>query len=261
MATSPVASAVAPPVSQGEARLRQAVVQASPVPTADTVYVLIQGGAEVMGLPYPAGYVPFAGDVVQVLSISAGATETAMVIAPVAGRSGNRILNAAFTVLGAITSGQPPDHWTHFRNTGPTTVIATGQPVDAYEDPVLTIGGSSTLASDNYVYSAAIPVVEGQQYQLSAVGNVQIADPDVTCSILAMWFASATAVYPNTAASDTQAATVTPNEAVDPDFVITGTVTVPAGVTHMRVSVRVVQGATAVGYVTYWLGTHGYRVA
>lgn len=255
-----VAPAVNPPTKQGgEARLRQGVVQASPVATADTVYVRIQDGTEVFPLPYPAGYVPLAGDVVQVLSIGAGSTETATVLYPVAGRSGNRVLNSAF-VLGDFDFVGLPPYWTHYRAAGPTDITVSGTISGDSVHTVLLFSGSTTLASDNYAYSAPIRVAQGEQHELSATLEVRAADPQITISLLAQWYTGPAGVYPDDIVSaDTLASGQTIGTG---NGALVGTVTVPTDVSYMRVAVRIQQGVgSGVGYDAFWRAVLAYRVA
>ena len=236
-----VAAALNPPLSQGEARLRQGVVQASPVPTADTVYVKIQDGSGVFPLPYPAGYVPLADDVVYVLSIGSGATETGIVVMAAAGRSGNRVLNPSFDTVADL--GTVPDNWNHYAAIG-TIIVISGGNFDLNETPSLVMV-SGAAASDSYESSAAIPVTPGEQYELAYIVRMQTGNPNPAASLLAMWFASATDLYPATVAADTTASSDTLTGPAADNAAGSGIVTVPDGATHMRVGVRIQQGAGA----------------
>ncbi|HET8684970.1 MAG TPA: hypothetical protein VFM54_24320 [Micromonosporaceae bacterium] len=250
-----LAGVLAPAVPASAARLRQAVVQASPVATADTVYVRVQGGGETLALPYPAGYVPLPGDVVMVLSIGAGATETGMVVAPLAGHSGNRVLNQDFSVVSNAFDAVP-DTWTHYRAAGPAAITATGELYPAFEKPSLNIEGLTALASDNWVLSAAIPVVPDERYELGYIVEMQ-SGTTITASLLATWYADPAHEYPTTAAADS---TIGSQVLVGPALASgAGIVTVPAGVAAMRVAVRVEQSAGGTGYATHWPYVTAFR--
>lgn len=260
MKSSSLAPTIAPPTGQGDARLRLAVVLASPAPTGAIVHVQIQGGTEVFHLPYPGGYVPQPGDLVQVLSIGSGSTETATVLHPVAGHSGNRVLNGQMAV-GDADFGVAPLHWTHYRASGPVDIVVTGGLWIGDRLPVMVFGGNTALASDNYAVSAPFPVKPGEQYELSSVGYVEASDPSLTASIVATWFNSAEGVYPDdTVSGDITAQSAVVDESLSPQFSLQGTVTVPANTVFMRVAVRIQQAAGAgAGYVMYWRSVYAYK--
>jgi hypothetical protein len=254
---SVLAAAISPPLSQGEARVRLAVVQANPAPTADTVYVMIQGGTEVFALPYPAGYVPLPGDVVEVLSIAAGATETAVVVMALSGRAGNRVLNGDFLVVNPAVGGPPPN-WYHHRAAGSAGSTVTGSLFSPHETPLMIMSVSSAGATDNYAYSAPIPVAPGDSYRLDAVGRIDAVDPGCTVELLATWYAAAEHLYPNTVAADSLADSAIAGAPVDFGIGL-NSITVPAGARWMRVAVRVIGDAGGTGVTVHMFSVQAYR--
>ncbi len=160
-----------------------------------------------------------------------------------AGVGPNEVFNFSFEDGGP---GTVPDGWTVYNisGTGTATGAVTGfAPLGVRELSV----SAGAAAQDTYVYSSPIPVVTGQQWAVSALASATYpsgATPTADAALYGLWFANSTNLYPTTSAADTLVAQV--ND-VGPDAShasVSGSVTVPAATTYMRVATRSISGAS-----------------
>jgi hypothetical protein len=205
----------------------------------------------VRGVSFSAAWVdlgtntPVVGDQV----ILGRQDSTWIVIGRQGGVGGNQVANFSFEQDGAITS--TPTSWNRavIAGTGLPAVLATGfAPDGTYELGVTATGG---VAQDTYIYSNPINVAPGQVWALSALASAVYpfgAAVTATAGVYGLWFANDTNLYPTTSAADTLAASAT----VGPAPVhsgVSGTVTVPAATTFMRVGLR---SGTAADVTVLW---------
>lgn len=169
---------------------------------------------------------------------------TWVVLGKLAGVGGNSVLNPSFEVDGAING--VPTSWNFSTLAGAPAVStqATGFAVDGtYELAV----SANLVAQDSYVYSNPIAVATGQQWAASAFATATYpngAPTNATAGLYALWFANDTNLYPTTSSADTLIGQVTNLSAAPTHASISGTVTVPAGASFMRVALRSVSVAS-----------------
>jgi hypothetical protein len=194
----------------------------------------------VRGVTITAAYIdlgastPTVGDLV----VLGRQDATWVVIGRQAGVGTNQVLNFSFENDGEILT--TPSSWFLYAvaGAGAPRTIATGYAPDGtYE---LGVNASAGAAQDTFVYSSPISVAPGQVWALSALASaVYPAGAAITAtgSVYGLWFANDTNLYPTTSAADSLVATATLNPAPT-HASISGTVTVPAATTYMRVGLR-----------------------
>lgn len=195
------------------------------------------------GVTFPSAYLrqytPVVGDLVYFNRQGA----SWIALGALAGVGTNQVANFSFE------DGAPnslPNGWFLASIAGSATAIGavTGfAPVGSRELSVAAGGASQ----DTYVYSSPISVAPGQQWALSALASAvypPATSPSATASLYALWFANDTNLYPTTSAADTLVATaanVGPNAAHSS---VSGTVTVPAATSYLRVATRSISAAS-----------------
>lgn len=203
----------------------------------DPFRVTVDVGGTLLRAAYIRAARPVSGDVVAVLRQGAGW----FVLGTTSDSGVNEVQNPSFE---QVDEDSQPLLWTLYNvtNTAQTeSVEAAGEAVDG--NRVLEVMPTAALTSTSFVYSAPISVVAGQVWELSAyVNGFYPADNEDTTDVglYALWFGSASALYPTTAAADTNvksAVNITEGETMS---VLTGTVTVPVSPSYMRVALRTV---------------------
>ena len=213
--------------------------------SATTMRVLVRGTTVTAAYVDLGAATPVVGDLV----VLGRQDSSLFVIGRMAGIGSNQVLNPSFEADGAIAS--TPSQWNLavIAGAGLASAVATGYPPDGLYE--LAVSASGGVTQDTYVYSNPINVAPGQVWALSAFATAVYplgAAITATAAVYGLWFANNTNLYPTTSAADSLAATAT----VGPAPVhasISGTVTVPAATTFMRVGLR---SGSAAGVTVQW---------
>jgi hypothetical protein len=161
----------------------------------------------------------------------------------------NQVENFSFEDDGLILT--TPSKWFLYQisGSGSASAAATGvAPAGTYELSV-TAGGA---AQDTYVYSSPISVVPGQQWSVSAFATAAYpsgAPITADAALYGLWFASSGSLYPATSAADTLISQTNDIGPFPTHVPVSGTVTVPAATTYMRIATR---SLSAAGVTMYW---------
>lgn len=237
-----LADEVNPPNPAAAPVLRIGTVLASPAPTADKVSVRVFDGGDPLRLTYQTGYVPVAGDVVNVLMLG-GSTTAGIVLGGRAGQSGNLVVNGNFyrsATLDFPAVNNPPYHWFRYVASG-TAGLVCQVAHQSYQRLGMLVAEQTGASSDTSAYSSPFPVAAGLSYKLTTFGRAStfVGTPGTVQSKIA-WFADATTDYPNFL-SEQQF----PGLGIDTvpansfqDIYHYGTVTAPAGATNARIVLR-----------------------
>lgn len=165
------------------------------------------------------------------------------------GVSANRVQNFSFEDDGTILT--VPSKWFLHQISGagaPRTSQTGAAPEGLYELAV----DAGIAAQDTYVYSSPISVVTGQQWSVSAFASAiypPAAAITADAALYGLWFANDTNLYPTTSAADTLIAQANDIGPFPAHAAISGTVTVPAATTYMRVATR---SLSAAGVTVLW---------
>lgn len=229
-----VAEEAASPTAAAVTVMRVGTVVASPAPTGTTCYVRIYDGGDAQEMPYQAPYVPVAGDKVNILYTTVGATGTGIVIGGKAGQSGNLVANGDFHAHPQPTLATllPPFLWERFVGSGTPAGVST---VFSEQRPQMLIGGFTAAASDTYAVSAAFPVTPGEVLAFDAALQASVVPASVTVDLRVGWMIGPRDAW---AQADSVSLIDTDNDTVPFSSWLTGTATVPAGVAWARVAVR-----------------------
>jgi hypothetical protein len=210
--------------------IRVGVVSAA---TANQVIVLVGGSSVPASWVAPFGVTnpapPVLGDLVVVLVQDASWT----VIGRVAGAGANQVDNPSFEI---VTTGDFPDGWFSADLTG-TSVVFVEEMDNAPDGENVALVSTDSASASHYLYSSPISVAPGEQWAVSAYVGGDIA-LTADAALYGLWFANATDLYPTTSAADTSIATLNNVPQSPPFQTLSGTVTVPAATTHMRVALR-----------------------
>lgn len=203
--------------------------------TATTMSVLVRGRTIDMAYIDLGAATPNAGDRV----ITGRNLASWFTIGRQAGVGSNQVSNFSFEQDGAITG--TPSQWflSNIAGTGTPSVLETAYaPAGRYEASLFASAG---VAQDTLLYSAPISVATGQTWALSAYTAAVYpsgAALTATGALYGLWFANQTNLYPTTSAADTLVQSATLSVGAPTHFPISGTVTVPAATTFMRVGLR-----------------------
>lgn len=160
----------------------------------------------------------------------------------------NLVQNPSFEDAGTDSK---PTGWTQYNITNTSTweAVTADDAIDQDGGSrVLEVWGPTALTGTSYVYSAPIGVTPGQTAQLSAyVNGFYPADnPDTTdVSLRALWFDSASDLYPTTIEPDSTIASITNIAENERMTLLSGSVTVPPLAVFMRVGLRTVVSPNA----------------
>lgn len=206
--------------------------------SASTLSVVVRGTET--DAAYLTSYAaPVAGDLVAVMRQDA----TWLVLGRIAGVGPNSVNNFSFELDGETPL--VPSHWVLYNISGAGSArgAMTGYaPAGDYELAV----DSNAAAQDTYVYSDPIAVAPGEKWAVSAFASAVYPPgvaPDATAALYGLWFTTAAGLYPATAAADTLIAQVSNVGAAPVHASVSGVVTVPVGVSFMRVATRSVSPA------------------
>lgn len=232
-------AAVANPNTAGPPVVRIGTVLATPAPTATSVAVRFETDGPTHFLPYQAPYVPVTGDQVNVLWYAAsGVTMAGIVLGGRAGQSGNLVPNGDFRSVDHLrpaSNAIPPHMWSKYTAAGPAAVVS-GVLNTQKQRQMLMLDAASSASSDNYVFSAAIPVKPGQLLEIDSMFDAFLGtNTSLTVQTRVGWFASATDVYPNFISESLIDSDVM---TVNADFWQSGDITVPLSAAFARVAVR-----------------------
>lgn len=239
-----------PPNPAAQPGLRIGTVLGSPPATAQTAWVEIFEGGDPVELPFQTGYVPVAGDSVNVLLLG-GANSSGIILGGRAGQSGNMVLNHAFQRAPALeipATNEPPYHWSRYLASGTAAVLCQ---VPYQSAMALTMDMSGSAIGDTYAYSAAIPVTAGAAYEIRTMGHIAtFVSSAVTVQSSIAWFATADPEYPNYVS-----ATAVGSDAIgagaDTDIYHAANVTAPTGISFARVVLRTNHTGSGGGEM-YW---------
>lgn len=250
MMAGSIGEQVNPPNAAAQPQLRIGTVLSDPPATAQTAWVQIFDGGDPVEFPFQTGYVPVAGDSVNVLLLG-GANSAGIILGGRAGQSGNMVLNGNFQRAPALEvppTNEPPYHWTRYPASGTAAVLCQ---VPYQSAMALTMDMSGSAIGDTYAYSAAIPVTPGATYEIRSMGHITtFLGSAVTIQTRIAWFTQADDVYPNFA-SENQVGTDTIGAAASSDIYHTLDITAPAGATHARIALRTNHTAGGGGNM-YW---------
>lgn len=203
--------------------------------TATTMQVLVRGVTITAGYLDLGVSTPGVGDLV-VLGRQASSW---YVQGRLAGVGANAVANFSFEQDGARPG--VPSSWflSQIAGAGTVATVATGYaPAGTYEAVVTASGG---VTQDSLLYSSPINVAPGQVWALSAFA-AGVYPPSAaltaTARLFGLWFANDTSLYPTTSAADTLVQNVTLSSGAPGHFSLSGSVTVPAATTFMRVGLR-----------------------
>lgn len=161
----------------------------------------------------------------------------------------NQVQNFSFEDDGTILT--VPSKWFLHQISGagaPRTVESGAAPDGSFELAV----DAGVAAQDTYVYSSPISVITGQQWAVSGFASAiyPLAAPiTADAALYALWFANDTNLYPTTSAADTLIAQSNDIGPFPTHVPVSGTVTVPAATTYMRVATR---SLSAAGVTVLW---------
>ncbi|MYZ35473.1 MULTISPECIES: hypothetical protein [unclassified Streptomyces] len=138
------------------------------------------------------------------------------------------------------------DGWAQYDITNISSFVAVG-PTDTAPDGQYYFQAATTAATaDSFLYSEPIGVTAGDQLSVSAYvwGDYDIdAAETATASLLALWFANETDLYPTTSSANTVITTLANVPAPPPISTLSGTVTAPVS-GYMRIALESVVTAT-----------------
>lgn len=220
--------------------LRTGIVTEQIDPFAATVNV----GGTLIRAAYVRQSKPVSGDVVAVLRQNS----TWFIVGTTTSSGDNLVSNPSFEDL--LTDGSTPSLWTLYQvsgNSGMTAPIAD----DAVDgDRVIEVTAQAGGAGTSIVYSAPIAVTAGQVIEISAYANGfynSDDSPTNDLTLLALWFANETDLYPTTSAADSTIDTETNIPEQETMRIMSGTVTVPGAGVYLRVGLRTAVSAAATG--------------
>lgn len=149
-----------------------------------------------------------------------------IVFGAILGASVNLIANGSFEL---DEPGNPPTGWTVYQGTG-TIHASVEQVLDAVTGNHILAVTTSSATANGIVYSSPVFVTAGDRMQLSVftsglygAGTPETAD----ATLLALWFATETDLYPATSSADTTVASAANVLTRPPWASLSGTVTAP----------------------------------
>jgi hypothetical protein len=224
---NPVALAAAP---GPRAENRTGVVVGSA--SADTVTVVVAGTQ--IPARFLDDYFPADGDLVSVMRQDS----SWLVLGRIGGQGGNEVSGGSFE---DDPIGMPPTDWTLYNLSSISVAIVSERADAPGGSQVARVFPVSGGLAESYLYSPPISVVPGEQWALGAFVGADY-DPgatfDASASLVALWFANASDLYPTTVSADTTVATLAGVSQLPPFNGMSGIVNVPAGAAVMRVALR-----------------------
>lgn len=196
----------------------------------------------VRGVTIQSAFIGFAPEVGSLVALIRDRW-TWLTLGPLGGVGPNAVQNFSFEQDGTILT--VPSKWFLHQISGagaPRTAETGAAPDGIYELAV----DAGAAAQDTYVYSSPISVVPGEQWSVSAFASASYptgAPVTADAALYALWFANDTNLYPTTSAADTLVAQANDVGPFPTHSAITGSVTVPAATTYMRVATRSMSAA------------------
>lgn len=247
MATpNPRTSPTAPTVAQ----IRIGVVQASPAPQADYVWVVVDE-SEPTPCAFFTGYVPVPGDRVVVTKEG---TDW-FVLGGRSGAAGNLVLNPDFMahpeVTLSTTTDSPPWNWGHHTASG-SAVLVTALANGGSLQPLMIHASTANGAAESFAYTAAFPVDEGDEIFCDIDGNMASTNgANLTNQLRLYWYAAGDAPF-TSSLSNTLVASVSTTSSSSFPYWLNGSGTAPAGATYARLVQRVsFPGGGSAGWQVY----------
>ncbi|MGS2588110.1 hypothetical protein [Streptomyces hebeiensis] len=163
---------------------------------------------------------------------------TWLVLYALAGAASNEIINPSFN--------DGLDHWTAYDVTGSTTWTPVGPGPGGPDGDWYVTALTEDAAAESYLYSDPIGVTAGDVYSVSAYvwgSYAGDAAQDADASLLALWFANATDLYPTTSSANITIASLLDVPSPPPFSTLSGTVTAPV-TGYMRIALRSVISTT-----------------
>lgn len=234
------------PTGPTNARMRVGTVQSSPAPQGDFVWVAVDG--TVIKASYFTNYVPVTGDRVIVTQDD---TDW-FVLGGKAGYAGNLVPNSTFVAhpQAQLSSSLPPYMWTQYVASGVSPLLCVGLSSAGAFGPIMICASTVAGASDSYAYSAAFPVQTGRTLYVDATGDLTSSGGATLQGTLRVgWYSNGQTAYAGFASEtviDTRSTT-----GLLGGFWMTGSVTVPAGVTYARVAMRANFAGGGSGFLAY----------
>lgn len=254
--TGVLAGQINSPTPPAEPSLRIGTVLASPVPTADKVSVQVFASGDPLRLPYQTGYVPVAGDLVNVLLLG-GSSSAGIVLGGRASQAGNLVVNGNFYRAPSLDFppvNAPPYHWFRYVASGNAAVVCQAVH-QTYQRLTMVVSAQTGVSSgDTYAYSSAFPVVAGTSYKLTSFGHISTnASTTVTVQSRIAFFGDGTTAYPGFA-SETQYGTDAIGASASTDIYHFGTVVAPTGATYAQIALRANHAGSGAGSGSnmYW---------
>lgn len=217
---------------------RFAFMRTGTVVSVNPFFVLVNIGDTVIEAAYVKQSRPLVSDLVTVIRQGA----TWFVLGTSSATGGNGILNGSFEDVadGTVT----PTWWTLYNVTNTANWSSIEDNTEAIEGTrLLEVIAATALTSTSIVYSSPLAVVTGQTVELSVYVNGYYPSPSINTSdgdLRALWFANTADLYPTTSAADTVISSFTNIvDTQDPPIrSLSGTATVPAATTAVRVGLR-----------------------
>lgn len=201
-------------------------------------FVLVDVGGTILDAAFVAQSRPAVDDMVCVVRQGA----SWLVLGTSSASGGNGIENGSFE---DVTDAGLPASWTLYNVTNTANWSSIEDPEEAVGEGtrLLEVIAATAATSTSIVYSSPMAVSPGDVVELSAYVNGYYPSPNVNTAdgdLRALWFADALAAYPTTSAADTviEAFTNIPDVQGSPMRSLSGTATVPAATTHVRVGLR-----------------------
>lgn len=189
--------------------------------TADQVTILV-GGAS-FSAQFTEPYQPRTGDLV----VAARQDASWVVLGRLAGQGGNEVAEGSFE---DDNPGTEPLGWYLHEISGNTTWGVTVNPDAPDGDQTVAVETADIAAASSYLIGPAVDVVAGDELSLSAYVGAYYAPAvahSADASLVALWFANGTNVYPTTSAPDVTVDSVTDVTQASPFTGLSGTVIAP----------------------------------
>lgn len=167
---------------------------------------------------------PAPGDLVALIRTDA----SWLILGSLAGVGPNLVENGSFE---DDLPGEEPFGWILYDVSGDSGAVVTETPFAPDGRNVVTIATGSDAAATSYLYGNAIDVAGGDTMAVSAYVGGLYPDgtaPSAEASLIALWFANETDLYPTVSSPNTVITTLSPVQQLPPFSTITGTVVVPA---------------------------------
>jgi len=187
---------------------------------------------DVAGTSVPASFLRSADIVVGDLVALLEQGGSWLALGAIAGVGFNTVENPSFE--------QGLTNWNVHQVAGVTAAVVQGPTDLAVDGDFYLEAQTADATATSIVYSSPAPVTAGDQFTVSAYvwGTYGPTDiPDADASLVALWFANATDLYPTTSSADTTIASITNVPSRPPISTLSGIVTAPV-TGYMRIGLR-----------------------